>query len=147
MDYTQSRDYSPHLTKAFWIWPWAAFAVGTEHPSEGRVEARRDQSCSELAVLTSNEHQQCGEMSQTITGRVTVAGACGAVKARCPAACGLRMPKLPGVTAAAKGRDEGPVASCCGKPRHRPCSPAAWKRKMGLAEIILGTCLIINHRF
>lgn len=69
------------------------------------------------------------------------------MKACCPTACGLRMPELPGVTTAAKERDEGPVASCCGKPQRRPCSLATWERKMGLTEIILGTCLIINHRF
>lgn len=147
MDYTQSRDYSLHLTGAIWIWPWAAFAVGTEHPSEVRVEAQRDKSCTKLVVFTSNEYQQRGEMSQTITGHVMVAGVCGAVKAHCPIACGLQMPKLPGIPTAAKGRDEGPVASCCRKPQHRLCSPDTWKRKMGLTEIILGMSLIINHRF
>lgn len=88
MDYTQSRDYSPPFTQAFWIWPWAVFAVGAEHPSEGRVETQRDQSCTELA-FTTNEHQQCREMPQTITGWVPVAGECGAVKARHLTACGL----------------------------------------------------------
>lgn len=68
-DYIWSRDYSPNLTDTFWIWTWAAFAVGIEHPSERTVQAWRDQSCSELVAFTGNEHQRCGEMSQTIAGQ------------------------------------------------------------------------------
>lgn len=34
-------------------------------------------------MFAGNEHEQCGEMSQTIAGQAVVAGARGAVKACC----------------------------------------------------------------
>lgn len=107
----------PHFTEAFCVWPWAVFTVGAEHLSEGGVEAWRDQSCSELGAFASNKHQECRVVSQTTPGWVTVVRAHGAVEAP-----RLTTAKAASVTIAAEGRDGGPVASCHGKPWHRPQS-------------------------
>lgn len=99
MDYTQSRDYSPNFREAFWIWL-------------GRGGTR-----AAVVVVTSNKHQQCGEMSQAITGQAMVARVRGTVKTRCPTTHGLRMLNPPSNTAGAKGRDEGPgVPTAVGSP-------------------------------
>lgn len=82
------QELFPHFTEAFCAWPWAVFAVGAEHISEGGVEAQRDQSCSELGVITSNKHQECREVLN-IPGQVTVARAHGAVESPHPTVCGL----------------------------------------------------------
>lgn len=110
----------PHFTEAFCVGqcvPWAVFTVGAEHLSEGVVEAQRDQSCSELGVFASSKHQECRVVSQTTCGWVTVARARGAVEAP-----RLTTAKAASITIAAEGRDEGPVASCHGKPWNRPQS-------------------------
>lgn len=106
----------PHFTEAFCVRLWSVFTVGAEHVSEGGVEARSDQSCSDLGMFTSNKHQECREVSQTLPGRVTVARAHRAVEAPHPTACGLWVPKLPVLPLLLKGGMRGLLPAATGSP-------------------------------